>query len=56
MTWCETLDLMTHSFSTVSLNTSEGSEDKSDSYLDSGHGGQTKDLDGDEIDGFDEGP
>jgi hypothetical protein len=24
-------------------------------YLDSGHGGQTKDLDGDEDDGYDEG-
>jgi hypothetical protein len=24
-------------------------------WLDSGHGGQTKDLDGDEIDGYDEG-
>ena len=24
-------------------------------FLDSGHGGQTKDLDGDEADGFDEG-
>ncbi len=24
--------------------------------LDSGHGGQTEDKDGDEVDGFDEGP
>ena len=28
---------------------------RSYSLLDSGHGGQTKDLDGDEADGFDEG-
>ena len=45
---------MTRCFSTVSMNISDY-KGVDLMYLDSGHGGQTKDLDGDEADGFDEG-
>ncbi len=49
------LNHMTHSSFTVTpLKTSLFS--LSFSLLDSGHGGQKQDLDGDEVDGCDEGP
>ncbi len=51
-----TLNHMTHSSFTVTpLKTGQFSLSHS-SLLDSGHGGQTPDMDGDEVDGYDEGP
>ena len=46
---------MTRCFSIVCLTALKLVQRASSCCLDSGHGGQTKDLDGDEDDGYDEG-
>lgn len=48
------LDQMMHCSSTVSPSTTMNRHTL-DVFSDSGHGGQTKDTDGDEGDGYDEG-
>ena len=46
---------MTRYFSIVCFGHLKSDQQTFTSCVDSGHGGQTKDLDGDEADGFDEG-